>query len=153
MSSKASTDASYNSSVTAILSALAAQLASPTADLALSVVFGTHNEESCKLILHSLETQRLATRTSAGTLQLEDGVKGRVSIAQLYGLSIRLVGSTPLPFRCAEPTGMKDDLTERIASTFTSGPPVALKVSTHGESALRKVHRLRQAERSDALPR
>lgn len=110
--SKPSTDMAYNNSITTIISTLSHQLNSIEPHKALSVVFGTHNPESCDLVISNLVKYGLATRTTASEdslLRLRDDVVGKVYVAQLYG--------------------MKDDLTDKMSEAFEpNGMPVALKV-------------------------
>jgi len=127
-SSKPGTDKSYNTSIKTILSTLSSQLSSPKPELALSVVFGTHNHESVGIVINTLEKQGLATTSVAdkGKLQMRGDVQGKVSIAQLYGRSRPNLG-----IRLMSPgTGMKDDLMDLVVQTFEpTGTPVSLKVS------------------------
>ncbi|WRT68256.1 uncharacterized protein IL334_005232 [Kwoniella shivajii] len=113
---KPATDLSYNGSITTIISTLSSQLASSKPEGALSVIFGTHNPGSCDLICDGLKEAGLATELEDGRLQLRDDVKGKIGVAQLYG--------------------MKDDLTDRMASKFVfDGRPVAIKYIAYGKLA------------------
>jgi proline dehydrogenase len=87
VTSKPSTDTCYNTSVTTVITTLASQLASSNPQLALSVVFGTHNPDSCTLIAESLTKFGLAKEVEGkqGLLRLRDDVRGKVFVAQLYG--------------------------------------------------------------------
>ncbi|KGB79361.2 proline dehydrogenase [Cryptococcus deuterogattii R265] len=113
--SKAATDVSYNGSISVIMTTLASQLKSPHPELALSVAFGTHNPESCDLICENLLKNDLAKEVGeTKMLRLRQDVRGKVRIAQLLG--------------------MKDDLTDRMASKFVNdGKPVALKYMAYGK--------------------
>jgi hypothetical protein len=86
--SKPSTDMAYNNSITTILSTLSHQLNSTEPYKALSVIFGTHNPESCDLVTSNLVKYGLATQVEGSTLlALRDDVVGKVFVAQLYGMS------------------------------------------------------------------
>jgi proline dehydrogenase len=87
MFSKPSTDRCYDTAVTTLITTMASQLASSKPHMALSVIFGTHNPESCSLIAESLEKQGLASEVEGkkGLLRLRDDVRGKVFVAQLYG--------------------------------------------------------------------
>jgi proline dehydrogenase len=86
--SKPSTDMAYNNSITTILSTLSHQLNSTEPQKALSVVFGTHNPESCDLVTSNLVKYGLASQVEGSTLlALRDDVVGKVFVAQLYGMS------------------------------------------------------------------
>jgi hypothetical protein len=86
-SSKPSTDMAYNNSITTILSTLSHQLNSTEPHKALSVVFGTHNPESCDLVTSNLVKYGLAAPMEDSTLlRLRDDVIGKVFVAQLYGM-------------------------------------------------------------------
>ncbi|WVO22901.1 uncharacterized protein IAS62_004244 [Cryptococcus decagattii] len=113
--SKAATDISYNGSISVIMTTLASQLKSPHPELALSVAFGTHNPESCDFICENLLKNDLAKEVGeTKMLRLRQDVRGKVRIAQLLG--------------------MKDDLTDRMASKFVNdGKPVALKYMAYGK--------------------
>ncbi|KAL1408792.1 proline dehydrogenase [Vanrija albida] len=118
---KKATDKAYDSSLSIIASTLARQLSSSHPELALSVVFATHNAESVKLAVDALEANGLAEpvpvpegAVGAPHLHLRPDVRGKVFVAQLYG--------------------MRDDLTDRVAQTFDSGAmPVALKYIAYGK--------------------
>ncbi len=96
--SKAATDTAYNESVKTILSTMADQLKSKTPERALSVVFGTHNDISCDIVIDSLRSHGMASEASvdssssttggegAPKLRLRDDVRGKVFVAQLYGM-------------------------------------------------------------------
>lgn len=84
-SSKPSTDKSYNGSVETIVKAMKEELDSDHPELAPSVIFGTHNNESVERLIASLESNGLATRTESGKLQLRKDVEGKIGVAQLYG--------------------------------------------------------------------
>ena len=88
MYSKPGTDKSYNTSIRTIFSTLARQLASKKPELALSVTFGTHNSESVGIVIDEFEKQGLASKSSSspGRLRIRDDVKGKISIAQIYGV-------------------------------------------------------------------
>jgi len=89
INSKPSTDMAYNNSITTILSTLSHQLNSTEPHKALSVIFGTHNPESCDLVTSNLVKYGLATQVEGSTLlALRDDVVGKVFVAQLYGLSL-----------------------------------------------------------------
>ncbi|ORY35407.1 FAD-linked oxidoreductase-like protein [Naematelia encephala] len=110
---KPATDKSYNGSVSTILAAVSRQLSGRHPELALNVVFGTHNPESVDLILKGLQDNGLARRKGDGKLALRPDIKGKVFVAQLYG--------------------MKDDLSDKIVDSFEeSRMPVSLKYVAYG---------------------
>ncbi|KIR58796.1 proline dehydrogenase [Cryptococcus bacillisporus CA1873] len=110
---KAATDASYDGSISTILTTLSSQLKSSHPERALSVIFGTHNSESCDAICDELLKNGLAEKGTSGLIRLKKDVRGKVRIAQLYG--------------------MKDDLTDRNAARFVNdGQPVAFKYIAYG---------------------
>lgn len=79
----------YNNSITTIISTLSHQLNSIEPHKALSVVFGTHNAESCDLVISNLVKYGLAAPVSDENklLKLRDDVVGKLYVAQLYGTS------------------------------------------------------------------
>lgn len=110
---KPTTDKAYNESLSKVFSVLSRQLSSPNPELALSVVFGTHNAESVERFLSELKSSGLA-ESSNGALRLRGDARGKVFIAQLYG--------------------MRDDLTDKVAESLDSGGlPVALKYIAYGK--------------------
>ncbi|KIR99722.1 proline dehydrogenase [Cryptococcus deuterogattii 2001/935-1] len=110
---KTATDASYDGSISTILTTLSAQLKSSHPERALSVIFGTHNSESCDAICDELLKNGLAEKGPSGLIRLKKDARGKVKIAQLYG--------------------MKDDLTDRNAARFVNdGQPVAFKYIAYG---------------------
>ncbi|KAI9637293.1 FAD-linked oxidoreductase-like protein [Dioszegia hungarica] len=115
---KEATDKAYDGSVTTIISTLARQLHSTHSERALNVVFGTHNQESCDLIVERLKAEGLAVLgEKKGSVRLREDVQGKVFVAQLY-------------------VGMKDDLTDRMAAAFEYAPiPFALKYIAYGQLA------------------
>ncbi|BEI81915.1 hypothetical protein CcaverHIS002_0210750 [Cutaneotrichosporon cavernicola] len=122
---KPATDLAYNSSVSKIVDTMARQLDGPNPELAVSAVYATHNPKSVEHVLNELERTGLASRqvpkaveehmaTSVPALVLRDDVRGKVFVAQLYG--------------------MRDDLTDKVAETLDSdGLPVALKYIAYGK--------------------
>lgn len=67
---------------------MARQLRSPHSERALHVVFGTHNQESCDLIVDTLKREGLAVPgKQEGQVRVRDDVLGKVYVAQLYGQS------------------------------------------------------------------
>lgn len=83
--SKPSTDLAFNTSVSTLISTLAAQLAGPRPDLALTVFFGTHNEDSVSRVIGEMKTHGLVGAGYDGRLRIRNDVLGKVFIAQLYG--------------------------------------------------------------------
>jgi proline dehydrogenase len=55
--------------------------------LALNIVFGTHNIDSLTEIITKLEAEGLAFKNKAGKLRVRNDAVGKVAIAQLYGRS------------------------------------------------------------------
>lgn len=53
------------------------------------MVFGTHNQESCDLIVDCLKAEGLTEAgDTKGTIRLREDVQGKVFVAQLYGESL-----------------------------------------------------------------
>lgn len=110
---KAATDKAYNESLSKVFAVLSKQLNSSNPELALSVVFGTHNPESVDRFLSELKSSGLAEPKN-GILKLRQDARGKVFIAQLFG--------------------MRDDLTDKVAEGLDSGGlPVALKYIAYGK--------------------
>lgn len=93
---------------------LAHQLSGPKPELALTVFFGTHNEDSVSRVLDEMKMNRLAAEGATGRLRVRDDVLGKVFIAQLYG--------------------MKDDLMDIVVDRFEpSTMPIAMKYIAYGK--------------------
>ncbi|KIJ98279.1 hypothetical protein K443DRAFT_680913 [Laccaria amethystina LaAM-08-1] len=82
----------------------------------IGVLFGTHNWDSCRLVLDELVDAGLATRREGGrAASLEEEVVDRVAVAQLYG--------------------MCDDLTDWIVRRTDSKTPFVVKYVPYGALA------------------
>jgi proline dehydrogenase len=85
---KADTDSCYDAAAAELIRAVAnADGRGPS----VGVLFGSHNSGSCEKVLDALVDAGLALRGKDGTVQLDDVVAERVSLAQLYGMSPALV--------------------------------------------------------------
>ncbi|KAH7922394.1 FAD-linked oxidoreductase [Leucogyrophana mollusca] len=119
---KPETDACYNACAALLLSAIESDVpaiksnpsTTTTHDTpSLGVLFGTHNRDSCDLILDGLVQRRLAVRSSTdGTLRIPEEVAERVAFGQLYGMS--------------------DSLTNYIAGKTRSSSPCVIKYVPYG---------------------
>lgn len=111
---KRATDLAFNSSVSTIMDTLAHQLSGPRPDLALTVFFGTHNEDSVARVIDEMKSHGLAQEGPSGRLRVRNDVLGKVFIAQLYG--------------------MKDDLMDIVVDRFEpSKMPIAMKYIAYGK--------------------
>lgn len=82
----------------------------------IGVLFGTHNWDSCRLVLDELVDAGLATRREeGGVASLEEEVVDRVAVAQLYG--------------------MCDDLTDWVVRRTESRTPFVVKYLPYGALA------------------
>lgn len=81
------TDKCYTDSINLVLKTLADQLDTRTGrpQLALNIIFGTHNIGSLTEIFAKLEAEGLASKTTSGRLRVRSDAVGKVAIAQLYG--------------------------------------------------------------------
>lgn len=89
---KSDTDACYNACAEMLVSAIKADVGlkerkDTNALPSVGVLFGTHNWESCRLILDDLVKAGLARRGPGGEdlVNLGDEVTERLTIGQLYG--------------------------------------------------------------------
>ncbi|CCM03712.1 uncharacterized protein FIBRA_05858 [Fibroporia radiculosa] len=107
-STKDETDTCYNACATLLLEHLRADIKAARADGSprLGILFGTHNWNSCELILSELAKLGLASVTGA-TTWVPETVTERVAIGQLYGMSDALTDSLVSRTRCASPFVMK----------------------------------------------
>jgi len=111
---KSLTDNTYNASVGVILSSLKTdRLANDTP--CVSVLFGTHNQDSCNVVLNGLVDRGLADReiTESGSrIRIPKQVADRVSFGQLLG--------------------MRDELTQYLVDTVIAPSPIVLKYIPYG---------------------
>jgi proline dehydrogenase len=94
----------------------------------IGVLFGTHNWDSCRLVLDELVDAGLATRRDEGrAASLEEEVVDKVAVAQLYGgFSLSFERGERL-IRCGFILGMCDDLTDWIVRRTDSKTPFVVK--------------------------
>ncbi|KAJ2922373.1 hypothetical protein H1R20_g14725, partial [Candolleomyces eurysporus] len=118
--SKADTDKAYNQCVQLVLSAVKGDIEKETSSgqgmIGIGVLFGTHNWDSCNLVLDQLieigEGKVVTTSDGLKKVRLSDAVVERVAIGQLYG--------------------MCDDLTDSIVARTISTAPLAIKYVPYG---------------------
>ena len=85
-SEKEDTDKCYNGCVKILLEELASS--NPGKGWGLGILFGTHNWESCNLILNELLHLGLAVKEKEGKkIGIEEDVLEKVAVGQLYGSS------------------------------------------------------------------
>ncbi|KAJ4469555.1 FAD-linked oxidoreductase [Lentinula aciculospora] len=94
-STKLETDQCYNDCIRILISALHKDVESHSPYPRIGIMFGTHNSDSCELILEETVRQGLAKREGDvhGVIAIPPEVTDRMSIAQLYGMSDSLSGS------------------------------------------------------------
>ncbi|THH17140.1 hypothetical protein EW146_g3610 [Bondarzewia mesenterica] len=88
-STKPETDACYNASVHLIISSIRDDIAAHQPVPTVGVLFGSHNWESCDLILEELVKQGLACREKQDgreVVSMGDEVVARVTLGQLFGM-------------------------------------------------------------------
>ncbi|CUA71364.1 hypothetical protein RSOLAG22IIIB_04579 [Rhizoctonia solani] len=83
--------------------------------LKLGLLFGTHNKQSCEHVLNCMISSGLAQKNEEGLAEVKPGVEDMICFGQLYG--------------------MRDDLTNWIASVFKSNSPMAFKYLPYGALA------------------
>ncbi|CAE6499008.1 unnamed protein product [Rhizoctonia solani] len=81
----------------------------------LGLLFGTHNEQSCRHVLDCMIASGLARKNQDGLAEVKSGVEDMVCFGQLYG--------------------MRDELTNWIANVFKSESPMAFKYLPYGALA------------------
>ncbi|KAF8741928.1 Proline dehydrogenase, partial [Rhizoctonia solani] len=81
----------------------------------LGMLFGTHNKQSCQKVLDCMVSSGLAHKNEDGLAEVKPGVEDMVCFGQLYG--------------------MRDELTNWIASVFKSESPMAFKYLPYGALA------------------
>lgn len=89
-------------------------------------LFGTHNKESCDLILDGLVKRGLATLDqSSGTLKVAEATAAQVQLGQLFGMSCHIETTLILTIGFL---GMADGLTNYICCRLDSpDAPMVLK--------------------------
>ncbi|KAJ2915633.1 hypothetical protein MD484_g4742, partial [Candolleomyces efflorescens] len=119
-STKADTDKAYNECVKLALSAVKDDIEKESSrgqgTLGIGVLFGTHNWDSCNLVLDQLikigQGEIVNVSNGVEKVKLSDAVVERVAIGQLYG--------------------MCDDLTDSIATRTISSAPLVIKYVPYG---------------------
>ncbi|KAG8691661.1 hypothetical protein FRC08_010114 [Ceratobasidium sp. 394] len=81
----------------------------------VSLLFGTHNKESCQHVLNSMVALGLGQKDAEGRVAVKAGVEDAVCFGQLYG--------------------MRDDLTNWIVNSVKSASPMAFKYLPYGALA------------------
>jgi proline dehydrogenase len=87
-SEKSETDECYNRCVTMLLDQVSSpdSRSTPNKAPAVGLLFGTHNKDSCEVIMNGLVDRSLAARDeNTGVLTMPQWVSGQVQIGQLYG--------------------------------------------------------------------
>ena len=86
---KAETDASFNDCAGILVDRISLD-AQQNSQPRISVLFGTHNAESCRLILSLLEQEGLARADAThGTVHIPRSTALRISFGQLFGMCCR----------------------------------------------------------------
>ncbi|KLO17621.1 FAD-linked oxidoreductase [Schizopora paradoxa] len=108
---KSDTDFCYNECVRLLISrvredVVASQRKSSNSPPTLGLLFGSHNVDSCNLVLDELVRNGLA-EVKDGIIHVPETVAERVTIAQLYGMRDSLTNSLVEKTRCGVPLVMK----------------------------------------------
>lgn len=106
---KPETDACYNTCAALVLAQIRADIGRSRtgATPSVGVLFGTHNWESCDMILEQLRMLGMARADEDGALWMPEDVTERVAIGQLYGMSDALTNSLVDRTRCTSPFVIK----------------------------------------------
>ncbi|CAE6481564.1 hypothetical protein ACGC1H_001184 [Rhizoctonia solani] len=113
---KHETDRCFDEAAELLIQHTAASLASKhPRQPKLGLLFGTHNKQSCEHVLDCMISSGLARKNEDGLAEVKPGVEDMVCFGQLYG--------------------MRDDLTNWIASVFKSKSPMAFKYLPYGALA------------------
>ncbi|KAH9891215.1 FAD-linked oxidoreductase-like protein [Cubamyces lactineus] len=106
--SKAETDDRYNACVRTLVGAVREDVQRRGNGYpSIGVLFGTHNWESANLIVEELVRQGLATSNEDGTVAVEDAVAERVTMGQLYGMTVSLTNYLVNRVRSSSPFVIK----------------------------------------------
>ncbi|CAE7077422.1 unnamed protein product [Rhizoctonia solani] len=81
----------------------------------LGLLFGTHNKQSCEHVLECMISSGLAHKNEDGLAEVKPGVENMICFGQLYG--------------------MRDELTNWIATVFKAKSPMAFKYLPYGALA------------------
>jgi len=113
---KPETHACYNACARLLLDQVQADVSSPARSPRIGILFGTHNTESCDLVLKELTDRGLAKEVQgaggASVTEIGDEVAERVTFGQLYG--------------------MADALTYRLVDKTRSSAPFVIKYVPYG---------------------
>ncbi|CAE6433516.1 unnamed protein product [Rhizoctonia solani] len=113
---KHETDRCFDEAAESLIQHGAASLASKNPrQPKLGLLFGTHNKQSCQHVLDCMVSSGLAHKNKDGLAEVKPGVEDMVCFGQLYG--------------------MRDELTNWIASVFKSDSPMAFKYLPYGALA------------------
>ncbi|THH17138.1 hypothetical protein EW146_g3612 [Bondarzewia mesenterica] len=112
---KPETDACYNATARRIISSIRDDIAAHHPVPTVGVLFGSHNWESCDLVLDELVKQGLARREKQDgreVVSMGDEVTERVALGQLFGMS--------------------DELTDYLVDKTRSSSPFVIKYVPYG---------------------
>lgn len=90
----------------------------------IGVLFGTHNWQSCEIVMDCLVKEELAT-VDGKQIVVSDAVANRVSFGQLLGMTAR--NRSMRLFAHLQPAGMSNALTDHIAQAIRAPSPMVLK--------------------------
>ncbi|KAJ3733210.1 FAD-linked oxidoreductase [Lentinula guzmanii] len=105
-STKLETDQCYNDCIRILISALHEDIVD-SHNPHVGIMFGTHNSDSCELILEELVRYGLAKISDIGVITIPPEVSNRMTIAQLYGMSDVLSESLVARTRTQSPLVVK----------------------------------------------
>lgn len=135
--SKLETDVCYNTAVKVLVSAVRKDMETRkkrNGALGVGVLFGSHNWESCDLILEELVRQGLANKEvdegGREVITVGTDLGERVTIGQLYGWPSHV--STSIIFLIHPPIGMNDALGNSIVDRTRSPHPFLIKYIPYG---------------------
>jgi proline dehydrogenase len=123
-SEKHETDQCYNECAGLLLDNISRSI-SGSASATSGVLFGTHNKESCDLILDGLVKRGLATLDqNSGTLKVPEATAAQVHLGQLLGTFFYIENDFDLNCKFS---GMADELTNYVSCRLDSDTPMVLK--------------------------
>ena len=133
-SEKGETDRCYDECAELLLDQVSPP-SGPDSPPKIGLLFGTHNKESCDVVMNGLVKRGLVSEGSSKSdaLKVPRWVSGQVQLGQLLGNTFRgLLGELPLTMSYS--AGMADELTNYIACRLDcEGAPMVLKCVPYGK--------------------
>lgn len=155
-SEKYETDQCFNECASLLLDKVSRPSTSPGTPVpsTIGVLFGTHNKESCDVVIDELWRRGLTTPDGNGMLNVPESTSAQVQLGQLLGSYLVLWLDRT---NAQGGLGMADELTNYVASRLNCpGAPMVLKCVPYGKledvSAPIRIESLLSNQKSQVMP-